>query len=175
MKTRIINLLMLAIAFNSCNKILPGEHGYLVFENTGPDKVYVDGGILDETIVSYRDNCNTIGWPKDICEVAPYSINYNTCPIYASGVAYSYEYVFSRTKSAKTCLVYVVPFYSTEEIGENEPLYNHKLVCYELTYEDLVLLDFHLYYPPNEKMKNVKMDPPYETFETNRAVVDVMK
>ena len=149
MKTRIINLLMLAIAFNSCNKILPGEHGYLVFENTGPDKVYVDGGILDETIVSYRDNCNTIGWPKDICEVAPYSINYNTCPIYASGVAYSYEYVFSRTKTAKTCLVY------------------------ELTYEDLVLLDFHLYYPPNEKMKNVKMDPPYETFETNRA--DVMK
>ena len=27
----------------------------------------------------------------------------------------------------------------------------------------------------NFKMKNVKMDPPYETFETKQAVVDVMK
>lgn len=41
-----------------------------------------------------------------------------------------------------------------------------KIVSYDLTLEDLESLDFHLYYPPNERMSGVKMDPPYETFVT---------
>ncbi len=146
----------------SCSKVDQGEHAYLVFENNSPDTVYVDGGILNVELGDYWSQCTSIGLPKDRCEVAPGSINYETALIYSSGMTYSYEYVFSRAKTAERCLVYVVPFYSTEELGK--PLYDYKFVCYELTYEDLVLLDFHLYYPPNEKMKDVKMDPPYETF-----------
>ncbi len=127
--------------------------------------MYVDGGILDEKLVDYQSKKWSIGIPKKSCEVAPGSINYETCGIAGCGVAYSYECVFVRAKTpSERCLVYVVPFPSTIELGIDKPLYNFKLVCYELTFEDLVSLDFHLYYPPNEKMKNVKMDPPYESF-----------
>ena len=151
----------------SCNKILPGEHATLAFENNSSDTIYVDGGILNKGIDNYSSNTISIGIPKDNCEVAPNSINYNTAPIYSSGVAYSYENVFSKTKTAEKCLVYVVPFYSTENIGDSKPLYEYKLVCYELALEDLITLDYHLYYPPNEKMQHIKMDPPYDYFTTH--------
>lgn len=160
-KDLLLSVLFICI---SCNKILPGEHATLAFENNDSETVYVCGGILNAGVEDYSSTITSIGLPKEKCEVAPNSVNYHTSPIYASGVAYSYEYVFSRTKSADRCLVYVVPFYSTEEINGNKSLYDYKLVCYELTFEDLLSLDFHLYYPPNEKMKNVKMDPLYETF-----------
>ena len=62
--------------------------------------------------------------------------------------------------------MYVVPFYPDEEHPITQPLYYYKLVCYELTLEDLQALDFHLYDPPNEKMANIPMDPPYKTFVT---------
>lgn len=163
MKKALLILLVLVFVCISCNKILPGEHAFIAFENNSSDTVYVVGGILNEELFDYKSMTISVGSPKKYCEVAPYSINYNTAGITGSGVAYSYENVFSRTKVAETCLVYVAPIYSTESIGE-KPLFDCKLVCYELTFDDLVKLDFHLYYPPNEKMKYVKMDPPYETF-----------
>ena len=157
-------LVFVLIIFVSCNKILPGEHTSLSFENNSSEFVYVSSCLLNEELSSYHGNTISLGYPRESCEVPPSSINHNAAPIYGPGVAYSYEYVFSRNKSAEKCLVYVAPFYSSKEIGSQEPLYNYKLVCYELTFEDLVSLDFHLYYPPNEKMKNVKMEPPYESF-----------
>ena len=33
---------------------------------------------------------------------------------------------------------------------------------YDLSLEDLQKLDFTLYYPPTEEMKDIKMYPPYE-------------
>lgn len=159
-------LLIVSVVFIciSCNKNLPGEHATLAFENNSSEIVYVSGGILNVGLDDYRSSSISIGLPKEKCEVAPNTINYDTAPIHGSGVAYSYEYVFSRANTAERCIVYVVPFYSTEEINGNKSLYDYKLVCYELTFEDLLSLDFHLYYPPNEKMKNVKMDPLYESF-----------
>ena len=159
----LIATLLVSVCF-SCKKILPGEHASLAFENNSTETVYVVGGILNKGLDDYSSNAVSIGLPKEKCEVAPNSINYDTAPIHGSGVAYSYENVFSKAKTADRCLVYVVPFYSTENIGGHKPLYDYKLVCYELTLDDLVLLDYHLYYPPNEKMQNVKMDPPYESF-----------
>ena len=148
----------------SCFKNMPGEHGTLAFENNSSDTVYVIGGILNTALADYRTKQRTCACDRKMCEVAPYSINYEIAPIYGSGVAYSYENVFFKTKVAERCLVYVVPFYSIDDKEENKSLYDYKMVCYELTYEDLQSLGFHLYYPPNEKMKDVKMDPPYETF-----------
>lgn len=163
MRTFLFAPIIIAFICVSCDKILPGEHVTLAFENNSLDTVYVDGGLLTE-LDSYRPNNISIGLPKKDCEVPPGTINYDTSPLVGAGICYSYEYVFSRTKTAKTCLVYVVPFYSTEASGK--PLYDYRLVCYELTIEDLVSLDFHLYYPPNEKMKNIKMEPPYSYFHS---------
>ncbi len=164
MNKRILIIAVLVSVCLSCNKILPGEHATLAFENNSSDTIYVVGGILNQGVDDYNSKKISIGRPKENCEVAPNSINYDTAPIYGSGVAYSYENVFSKTKTAERCLVYVVPFYSTENIGGNKPLYDYKLVCYELTFDDLVSLDYHLCYPPDEKMQHIKMDPPYETF-----------
>lgn len=164
MRISILNLFILLPIVISCNKTYPNEHTALAFENNSLNTVYVSNCIVNETLQDYNSKQAYIGLPKVKCEVAPNSINYDTAPIYGSGVFYSYENIFSRTKVAERCLVYVVPFYSTEELGTYEPLYDFKLVCYELTFEDLVSLDFHLYYPPNEKMKNVKMDPPFSSF-----------
>lgn len=150
----------------SCNKILPGEHATLAFENNSMETIYVVGGILNEGIDDYDTKRMSIGLPKERCEVAPNSINYETAPIYRQGVAYSYENVFSKTKIAEKCLVYIVPYYSTENIEGNRPLYDYKLVCYELTLEDLFQLDYRLCYPPDERMQHIKMDPPFETFST---------
>ena len=160
-KIILINNLLVLFCI-SCNKILPGEHAKLALENNSSETVYVSGAYLDVGLFDYQSKKSSIGVPKESCEVAPHSINYHVADIYGSGVAYSYEYVFSRTKTAEKCLVFVAPYYSTVEIGEYLSLFDYKLVCYELTYKDLVSLDFHLYFPPNEKMKNVKMDPPYE-------------
>lgn len=162
MKKSILTIATLVSICISCNKILPGEHSTLAFENNSSDTIYVVGGILNKGIDDYSSKKVSIGLPKKYCEVAPKSINYHTAPIHASGVAYSYENVFTKTKNAKKCLVYVVPFYSTENIAEGKPLYDYKLVCFELSLEDLISLDYHLYYPPNEKMRYVKMYPPYE-------------
>lgn len=166
MKKYVLILASLVFFCSSCNKILPGEHATLVFENNSSDTVYVVGGILNKGVDDYGSKTTSIGLPKEKCEVAPNSINYNTAPIYGSGVAYSYENVFSKTKAADKCLVYVVPFYSTEKVGGNKPLYEYKLVCYELTFTDLLLLDYRLCYPPDERMQHIKMDPPFETFST---------
>lgn len=164
MTNNTLKLFVLLSIVISCNKTLPGEHTSLAFENNSSNTVYVSKGILNKGLDDYGSKQVHIGLPKVKCEVAPNSINYDTAPIYGSGVSYSYENIFSRTKVAERCLVYVVPFYSTETLGTYEPLYDFKLVCYELTFNDLVSLNFHLYYPPNEKMKHIKMDPPYSSF-----------
>ncbi|MDL2224545.1 hypothetical protein LJB92_04445 [Bacteroidales bacterium OttesenSCG-928-M06] len=38
------------------------------------------------------------------------------------------------------------------------------LVRYDLSHSDLRYLEWEIYYPPTEKMKDIKMFPPYESF-----------
>ena len=52
----------------------------------------------------------------------------------------------------------VLDTYSWEEIRDNYMI----LKRYDLSLEDLQKLDFTLYYPPTEAMKDIKMYPPYE-------------
>lgn len=152
-------VLAFVVIFISCSKVGPGEHGHLAFENNSSDTVYVENFFDDGHV--YMDY--HFGVSEEYCGIAPGSVNYETLSIYSSGMCYSYEYVFSKKKTYDKIYVFVVPFYPKESCPP-KPLFSYRLVCYELTYEDLLSLDFHLYYPPNEKMKNVKMEPPYETF-----------
>ena len=158
---RIDSLLVitLVLLYVSCSKVGPGEHAYLAFENNGLDTVYVESYFPEDSLFPLPHRFSE---SKDGCGIAPGTINYKTLAICGCGLCYSYEFVFSKTKTSDRVFVYVVPFYPEEGNYPPRPLYDYKLVCYELTFEDLVSLDYHLYYPPNEKMKNIKMEPPYE-------------
>lgn len=156
MQKCILTIAILVSACISCSRIRPGEHATLAFENNSSDTIYVvcvpNDGVYDPS-----PRVVPTHFSKQSCEVAPNSINNDVAPLHFSGVAYSYEHYFSNTKNAKL-FVYIVPIYSRDN------QYDNTLVCYELTREDLISLDYHLYFPPNEKMRHIKMDPPYETF-----------
>lgn len=147
-----------------CSKVGPGEHGNLAFENNSLNTIYV-ASLFPENLEGQAPLPRRFNVSEKYCGIAPGEINYETLSLYSSGLCYSYEDVLLKSKSYDRILVYVVPFYPPEDSYLPKPLFDYKLVCYELTYDDLVFLDFHLYYPPNEKMKNVKMDPPYESFK----------
>ena len=159
MRKVLLLVITLVLIYVSCTKVGPGEHAYLAFENNSSDTVYVDSFFPRDTVFPRP---NRFWESKEECGIAPGVINYKTLSIYSSGMTYSYEYIFSKTKTHEKVFVYVVPFYPQKGDYPPKPLYDYKLVCYELTFEDLVSLDYHLYYPPNEQMKNIKMDPPYE-------------
>ena len=162
MKKLFLLVLFIQIFCISCSKVRPGEHGYLIFENNSSDTIYV------ENTFSIPDIDILLSETPEDCGIAPGEINYNTLPICSSGMCYSYEYVLGK-KRDRSIFVYVVPFYPCREYHEGEeliPIYDYRLICYELTFDDLVSLNFHLYYPPNEMMKNIKMEPPYSYFHS---------
>lgn len=136
-----------------------GEHNTLSFENSSKDTIYVNhliwtwGGDEPDPREDFLFHL-----PIEKCEVAPGKVNHDTCII-----PFSYESAFTRTKH---CIVYVVPFYADADNRPTKPLYDYKLVSYDLTIEDLNDLDFHLVYPPDERMKNIKMEPPYSYFHS---------
>lgn len=136
-----------------------GEHNTLSFENNSKDVIYVNhmiwiwGGAEPSPRTQF-----VFGRSIELCEVAPGTINYNTCLH-----SFSYEYAFTTTNH---CIVYVVPFYADSNNIPDKPLYDYKLVSYDLTLEDLISLDFHLSFPPDERMKKIKMDPSYDYFHS---------
>ena len=161
MKTHILFFFTLVLfCCGSCSQVGPGEHGFLAFENNSSNTIYVRLASISEI---RSPSLFVMGSPKESCGIAPGSTKEVLTPG-SSGVPYSYEDVLSKPGSKK--YVIVVPFYPDKDHPITQPLYYYKLVCYELTLEDLQALDFHLYYPPNETMANIPMDPPYKTFVT---------
>ena len=148
--------LMMLVAMASCNKRHADDHYYLIVENASEDTVYLadkiwmgGGGEPIKGIVSSR--------PKESCMVVP---GINDC-ILPLREWLTYEYMFTKTT---TYTVFVFPEYYNSKIEYNE----YKMVRYDLTLKDLQTLDFHLYYPPNDKMSGIKMDPPYSSFEEKK-------
>ena len=150
--TLVFNYLIMIIGIVSCNNRPADEHYYLTVENFSKDTVYLadktwigGGGEPIKGIVSSK--------PKKSCMVVP-GINYRILPLREW---LTFEYMFTLTT---TYTVFVFPEYYNTKIDYDE----YKLVRYDLTFRDLQSLDYHVYYPPNEKMSGVKMDPPYESF-----------
>ena len=76
--------------------------------------------------------------------------------------AYSYGYLVIGT-SNKVLSIYVFSQDEVQEIGWESIFKNNQfLVRYDLTKKDLNKLKGKLCFPPDEKMKEVRMYPPYE-------------
>lgn len=159
MKRVVIHSLLICCIFSSCVKQPHDGHLYLSFTNTSNNIVYVT-----DYYWIWSDIMNDPGFridhPFHLSEEAHSVVSKTTRKLNIIAYYLTYEKIFTYTDKYT---VYVFSRYL--DPGDNKNFKECILVRYELTLEDLVSLDFHLYYPPNEKMKYVKMNPPYETFE----------
>jgi len=77
---------------------------------------------------------------------------------------YCYESVFSTYK--KPVMIFVYDSQALETTSFIRPYYDRiVLQRYDITLEDLRKLDWKITYPPDERMKYVKMHPPYKEVE----------
>lgn len=153
-------ILGLVLCVAACSFRPKGEHWIIYFENNSQDTVLVFdycwrwSKLMPEPDIR---SSRGFGVPKENRLVIPETIK----GLYLlDDPDETYEQLFTVTDSF---IFYILP----ENYDGWQYHCDAKIVSYDLTLEDLVSLDFHLYYPPNEKMSGVKMDPPYETFVTN--------
>ncbi|WCM40833.1 hypothetical protein MG290_07550 [Flavobacterium sp. CBA20B-1] len=109
----------------------------------------------NESIISNVYPDTLIPEQKVQLKVSPHTISYQ-------GGLISIEEVFKKynidTLSIYFFDAYVVDNYSWETIREEYKV----LKRYDLSIEDIQLLDYEITYPPTEVMKDMRMYPPYE-------------
>ena len=152
MNRRTLIILLAACGFVSCDVLLhnPSDKHYCYScENTSDNTVYLS------CFWPNTERHYPYGFPEEFHAVAPGTTNNNLEP----WPLRSLEDMFEDT----TLWFYVFPSYVHEAVYLDE----FKLVVYKLTLDDLIALDFKLSYPPDERMKNMEMDPPYSSFLHN--------
>ena len=147
-----------------CNPIPDTEHTHLSFENNSDYDIALEreyGHEGGDPYYSQSDGSypfSDYGSNGAAHCVDSKTTNYNVMPLRR----YSFERLFNNIDSY---IVYVFPKRYTREEWEaiGKPKWDDvKLVSYELTLNNLIELDSHLSFPPDERMKKVKMDPEYE-------------
>ena len=79
------------------------------------------------------------------------------------GTGTSWELVYKNLMPNDTLSVFIFDAEVLENTDWEEIRDNYMILKrYDLSLEDLQKLDFTLYYPPTEEMKDIKMYPPYE-------------
>ena len=166
MKKYILPLLLFLVL--SCDKRPRNEHYFIYFTNTSSDVIYVGNwywiwGDKPDYLDSIYHPCNP---PEEKLAVAP-----NTTNNSALALRYwlTYEYMFKHTD---TFTVYVFTDYFSASQHQDLSLDDLillrnelTLACYKLSLNDLVTLDYQLSYPPDERMRNITMEPPYESYK----------
>lgn len=148
---RIFFFILLAWICVSCDIMFTpaNEHLDLACENNSNKTVYLAMYINPP---SYRHR--PFAFPEEHCAVEPGTTNYRIS-ILRSG-----DSLEQRYKANEFLCFYVFPSYTHEAVYLDE----FKLVSYKLSLDDMIALDFKLSYPPDERMKDMEMDPPYTTF-----------
>ena len=171
MKKYILPLLLFLVL--SCDKRPRNEHYYIYFKNTSNEVVYVgDWYWIWEQKPNYTDSIyHPMSPPEEFRAVAP-----NTTSSRALELRYwlTYEYIFTRTDKYYV-YVFTEYFHAADHqdlsLDDLISLRNElTLVHYELSLDDLVALDFKLSYPPDERMSNITMEPPYESFVCSQSI-----
>jgi hypothetical protein len=71
-----------------------------------------------------------------------------------------WEKAFGRI-SSDTLMVFVFDAVKTDDPNDHTPMRDRILRRYDLSIDDLQRMDWVLYYPPTEDMRDIKMWPPY--------------
>jgi len=145
-RLKILALLFILWTFVACDY----DHGF-DFENNSTRDVYIYLGIAD------RDLGGTL-YP----DTAVSRVRVGT--LFKKGA--SRHYTYSRAKEdpwVNTLSLYIFDadtfnMYDWEEIKDGYKI----LQRYDISSENLKALKYKISYPPDERMKNIKMYPPYE-------------
>ena len=160
MKKRLLLFVVFVSLCLSCDRRPQDEHYYLVFENNSSYTVYVADHYWiwqDQADQVDLERSQPFHLPVEFHEIPAFSVNDYTIPL---TYWLTYEYMFTKTNQY---LVYVFPKMYDDAISWEEK----KLVKYILTLDDLKSLNFHLSYPPDERMKGIEMVPAYSSFAHN--------
>ena len=150
-----ISLLMVIIcigmlfAANQCNR--ENCHNEIPFINNSDKVLYVMGLTYSSDTLFYIGNWLTT--PSNNHKVEPNSTNTH-CLSRRAGNCYDVVPI-TRIFIFEEQVILSTP---RDTIQQNYMI----LQRYDLTPEDLELLNWEVPYPPNERMKNMKMYPPYE-------------
>lgn len=148
MKTNIL-IFINTLLFISCE--FPNQTYKFRIVNNSEKTLYFDRSISNRSV--YPDTL--ISETKVQLKVSPHTTSYQ-------GGLISTEEVFKKY-SIDTLSIYffdadIVDNYSWETIREEYKI----LKRYDLSIEDIQLLDYEIPYPPTEVMKGMRMYPPYE-------------
>ena len=154
MKTNIL-IFISTLLFISCEN--PDQTYKFRIINDSEKALYFDRSISNRSV--YPDTL--ISETKVQLKVSPYTTSYE-------GGLISTEEVFKKY-SIDTLSIYffdadIVDNYSWETIREEYKI----LKRYDLSIEDIQLLDYEIPYPPTEVMRGMRMYPRYEETENNK-------
>ena len=147
----IIILIGLLCTANNCKR--DDCHNAIPFDNNSDKTLYVypKRNYYIDTTLRFADG-NLTDPSNERYKVLPYSVS-NTC-------------ISMRKRNCFDVFETVFIFVLDEEVVATMPwniIQKDYLILrrYDLTPEDLQLLDWEVPYPPDERMKNMKMYPPY--------------
>jgi len=155
---RLVLTLVLSIISNcSCNKV-SGTHTFICFNNTSKYYLYV------WTVKEYYGDCDTLeyrnysAFGQERYRVAPETCN--TKAIHLTSRHFrknTYEDILSHYDYLS---VYI---WNKDDVFEKNGVYRGPIIArYDLTMDNLILLDWEIFFPPNESMRSIHMYPPYE-------------
>jgi hypothetical protein len=157
-----ISILLILTPFFLCFTCVEHEgencHYSIVFVNNADKTLYVNR--LTDTILSkYANNPY-----NNLCKTLPHEVNETGLNNVSNGVFYCWESSFNDINEipSDTLMVYIFD----EEVLKNNSwgvvVENYMILQrYDLSLPDLQKLNWHVFYPPTEEMKNMKMYPKY--------------
>lgn len=133
------------------------RHINIVFHNAADYDIYVDRSFYyPDTSLLHQQNVTTPGWN--------YKVESNTTNDDAFWSRTSYESLFH---SMEVLIVFVYNADSLAAYGWDYVKNNYMVSQrYDLTLNDLYRLDWQLAFPPTPEMRDIKMWPPYGTYDS---------
>ena len=147
----------------TCTKDGEGSHHHIDFYNSTDYALYIDRSFdYPDTSVLHFRNVMTPGWNL---KVESHSNNHSALEHFES-----YECELSECRSSRNNILMVFVFNAdTLETHGWDYAKEHNMVMqrYDLSLTDLQNLNWTLTFPPTEEMRNIKMWPPYGTYDEN--------
>ena len=151
-----------------CTKDTTNRHYHINFKNNSKTTIWVihNGEEFPDTLIpSWErdprvDSMSAI-LPGENSAEAIWSWDFFECE-------YGYTVYGNDTVGYDTLSVYVfnddtLARYGWQTVRENYLVHQR----YDLSLDDLKLLNWQLYFPPSEEMRDIKMWPPYGTYDAN--------
>jgi hypothetical protein len=151
-------VIIFSFLFVACNpyKFEAGRHSYLMFENNSNLDIAVDRNSL---LFSMYETSNIL---KSIIDANTVDmvVYANSTKRVLAGRGQPYEHKWFEKYD--TLIIYVLDYKKILNTNPNIDTIDVLLQRYDLTLDDLNKINWTLSYPPDERMKDIKMYPPYQ-------------